>query len=68
MSELMNLIKDKKDSYRALKSDISHEMNTAKRLGFETEVDKLSKDRCWINEILELLEEIAVEEQKANNT
>ena len=67
MGELMKLIKEKKESYKSLKVDIRHEMNTAKRLGFETEADKLNKDRGWVTEILELLEELAVVEQKANN-
>ena len=42
-------------------------MDTAKRLGFETEADKLKKDRLWVDEILGLLEELAVKEQKINN-
>ena len=60
MSELMKLIKQKKESYKSLKVDIRHDMNTAKRLGFETEADKLNKDRGWVAEILELLEELAI--------
>lgn len=35
--------------------------------GFVTESDKLNKDRLWVAEILELLEGLAVKEQKTNN-
>lgn len=67
MSELIRLIKQKKESYKSLKVDIRHDMDTAKRLGFETEADKLNKDRLWVDEILELLEELVAKEQKTNN-
>jgi len=67
MESTMQLIKKHKETYRNFKGDIRRDMTTAKKLGFETEVNKMDKDIMWVNEILELLEEISVELQGESN-
>lgn len=67
MEITLQLIKKHKETYRNFKGDIRRDMTTAKKLGFQAEVNKLDKDNMWVNEILELLEEIAVELQSESN-
>ena len=67
MDLTLQLIKKHKETYRNLKRDLRSDTITAKKLGFNAEVDKIEKDNMWIGEILELLEEIAVELQTESN-
>ena len=69
MSKTLELLKNKKQEYRNFKGDLRRDMTTAKKLGFNTEVNKIEKDIGFVNEILELLEDVSVSLQKeANDT
>lgn len=67
MKKVLELITKKKEKYRRFKGEMRHDMNVAKKLGFDTQVEKINIDHTWVNEILELLEEIAVEVQQSPN-
>lgn len=67
MEKVLELISKKKEEYRRFKGEMRHDMNVAKKLGFDTQVSKINIDHTWANEILELLEEIAVEVQQSSN-
>lgn len=63
MKLTIQLIKKHKEIYQNIKSNISHEIITAKKLGYELELIKLDSDYIWVNKTLEILEEIEVELQ-----
>lgn len=67
MEKVLELIAKKKEEYRKFKGEMRHDMNVAKKLGFDTQALKIGIDHTWANEILELLEEIAVEAQQSSN-
>jgi len=67
MKKTLELIKKKKEQYREFRRQLGHESITAKRLGFDTEVQKIENDRKWAMEIIDLLEEVAVKVQGESN-
>ena len=67
MDNALELIKDKKEQYREFRRQLGHESTTAKRLGFNTEVQKIEIDRKWAMEIIDLLEEVAIKVQSSSN-
>ena len=63
----MNVLKFiicKKDVYSAERTDLKNDYKVANKLGFNTETSRIEKDISKTTEILELLEDIAVEVQK----
>lgn len=63
----MNVLKfivRKKDDYRAERTDLKNDYKVANKLGFNTETNRIERDISKTSEILELLEDIAVEVQK----
>ncbi len=67
MDNALELIKQKKEQYREFRRQLGHESTTAKRLGFDTEVQKIENDRKWAMEIIDLLEEVAIKVQSSSN-
>lgn len=67
MDKALELIKEKKEQYREFRRQLGHESTTAKRLGFDTEVQKIENDRKWVMEIIDLLEEVAIKVQSSSN-
>ena len=67
MEKALELIKQKKEQYREFRRQLGHESTTAKRLGFDTEVQKIENDRKWAMEIIDLLEEVAIKVQGSSN-
>jgi len=67
MDKALELIKQKKEQYREFRRQLGHESTTAKRLGFDTEVQKIENDRKWAMEIIDLLEEVAIKVQATSN-
>lgn len=62
--KLLNFIVQKKEAYASMRNDFRADVKVANKLGFVTEVAKLERDKNFTIEILDLLEEIAVEIQK----
>ena len=63
----MNVLKfivRKKDDYRSERTDLKNDYKVANKLGFSTETNRIERDISKIGEIIELLEEIAIEVQK----
>lgn len=63
----MNVLKfivRKKDDYRDERTDLKNDYKVANKLGFSAEISRIGRDISKISEILELLEDIAVEVQK----
>jgi len=63
----MNVLKfivHKKDYYRAERTSLINDYKVANKLGFSTETNRIERDVSKTSEILELLEDIAVEVQK----
>ena len=63
----MNVLKfivRKKDDYKAERTDLKNYYKVANKLGFSTETSRIERDIFKTSEILELLEDIAVEVQK----
>jgi len=67
MKKTLELIEEKKEKYREFRRQLGHESTTAKRLGFDTEVQKIQNDRKWAMEIIDLLQEVAVKVQGESN-
>lgn len=67
MDKALELIKKKKEEYREFRRQLGHESTTAKRLGFDTEVQKIENDRKWVMDIIDLLEEVAIKIQSSSN-
>lgn len=67
MDKALELIKQKKEQYREFRRQLGHESTTAKRLGFDTELQKIENDRKWAMEIIDLLEEVAIKVQATSN-
>ena len=67
MEKALELIKQKKKQYREFRRQLGHESTTAKRLGFDTEVQKIENDIKWAMEIIDLLEEVAIKVQSESN-
>lgn len=67
MNKVLELIKEKKEEYREFRRQLRHESITAKKLGFDTEVQKIENDRTWTMEIIDLLEEVAIKVQSSSN-
>lgn len=63
----MNVLKfiiHKKDVYSAERTDLKNDYKVANKLGFSTETNRIERDISKTGEIIELLEEIAIEVQK----
>lgn len=67
MEKALELIKQKKEQYREFIRQLGYESTTAKRLGFDTEVQKIENNRKWVMEIIDLLEEVAIKVQSSSN-
>jgi hypothetical protein len=52
------IVIDKLREYKDLKKEIRHQRNTALQLNFKTEAVKLDNDINWVNEIIELINDI----------
>lgn len=61
--KLLKFIVQKKESYRLEMVDLKNDYKTANKLGFNTETARIERDIINVSEILEVLEEIAVEVQ-----
>ena len=67
MEKVLKLIGEKKESYRDYRKNLGHDSLTAKKLGFDLEVQRIESDRKWAMDIIDLLEEVAVAVQKSQN-
>lgn len=54
----------KKEDYRSERIDLKNDYKVANKLGFSTETNRIERDISKTSEIIELLEEIAIEVQK----
>ena len=64
MKKALEFIVKKKESYRAERVDLKNDYKTANKLGFYTETVRIERGISNVSEILEVLEDIAVEVQK----
>ena len=62
--KVLKFIVEKKESYKADRVDLKNDYKTANKLGFNAETVRIERDIRNVSEILEVLEEIAVEVQK----
>jgi len=63
----MNVLKfivRKKEDYRSERIDLKNDYKVANKLSFSTETNRIERDISKTGEIIELLEEIAIEVQK----
>jgi len=60
----LKFIVRKKDDYRSERTDLKNDYKVANKLGFSTETNRIERDISKTGEIIELLEEIAIEVQK----
>lgn len=58
MDNTLKFIRTRKDDYEYLKRLYEHDRITAKKLDFNTEVQKIENDTKWSMEIIKLLEEV----------
>jgi len=61
---VLKFIAKKKENYRSERTDLKNDYKVANKLSFSTETNRIERDISKTGEILELLEEIAVEVQK----
>ncbi len=52
------IVIDKLKEYKEYKKELGFKKTTALNLGFNTEVEKLNNDIAWVNEIIELINDI----------
>ena len=64
MNKVLEFIVKKKESYRAERVDLKNDYKTANKLGFNAETVRIERDISNVSEILEVLEEVAIEVQK----
>lgn len=64
MNKVLEFIVKKKESYRAERVDLKNDYKTANKLGFNTETVRIERDISNVSEILEVLEEVAIQVQK----
>ena len=64
MNKVLEFIVKKKESYRAERVDLKNDYKTANKLGFNAEKVRIERDISNVSEILEVLEEVAIEVQK----
>jgi hypothetical protein len=62
--KVLKFIVEKKESYKADRVDLKNDYKTANKLGFNAETVRIERDIRNVSEILEVLEEVAVEVQK----
>jgi hypothetical protein len=53
----------RKESYKEFKKTIMQDLRVARKLGFNTECEKLIVDKQWVDDILESIEEDLIEMQ-----
>lgn len=64
MNKVLEFIVKKKESYRAERVDLKNDYKTANKLGFNAETVRIERDISNVSEILEVLEEVAIQVQK----
>lgn len=64
MNKVLEFIVKKKESYRAERVDLKNDYKTATKLGFNAETVRIERDISNVSEILEVLEEVAIQVQK----
>ena len=64
MNKVLEFIVKKKESYRAERVDLKNDYKTANKLGFNVETVRIERDISNVSEILEVLEEVAIQVQK----
>ena len=52
------IVIDKLKEYKKYKKELRFKKQTALNLGFNTEVEKINSDIGWVNEIIELINDI----------
>jgi len=68
MKKALELIEQKKEEYRDIKQKSYHDIETAKRLGFDVQVQRIQTDIKWAKDIIYLLDDIGKELQAEKGT
>lgn len=66
MSKSLELIKKRKEQYREMKQRIKNDIDVARKLDFQAQVKQSQDNYKWAVEVIDLLEEIAVQVQAEN--
>jgi hypothetical protein len=64
MKVVFDFVIKQKEAYKAHRVDLKNDYRTAQKLGFNVEVNRIDRDISHTSEIVNLLEDIAIEIQK----